>query len=133
MLPESVQHYQATKEGLTRVKARLEEDEAAADAESDSFRAAGGAELAEDRRDMKFDGVLGDGELGGDFLIAQSTSEHLKNFAFARGKRFRELLQRLRAHCARSEPIIHGCGDLRGVQHQEAACRGLQCGGELIG
>jgi hypothetical protein len=48
---------------------RLEQDEAAADAEGDGFGAGGGAEFAEDGGDVKFGGVVGNVEAGGDFLV----------------------------------------------------------------
>ena len=45
---------------------------------------------------MKFDGVLGDGELRRDFFVAEAAPEHLQNFAFARSKRFGKFFEPLR-------------------------------------
>src|ERR1700730_10226390 len=49
--------------------ARLEEDEAAADAEGYCFGAGGCAEFAEDGGYVEFGGVVGDVEAGGGFLV----------------------------------------------------------------
>src|SRR5260370_38655962 len=48
---------------------RLEEDEAAADAEGYGFGARGGAEFAEDGGYVEFGGVVGDVEAGGGFFF----------------------------------------------------------------
>jgi hypothetical protein len=107
----------------------LEEDQAAADAEGDGFRAAGGAELAENGSDVKLDGVLGDAELGGDFLVAEAAGEHLEDFAFARREGLDEFVQGTRRHRSGG----HGGMDVCGMQHHEPAGDGLQGGGELVG
>jgi len=52
--------------------ARLEEDEAATDAEGYGFGACGGAELAEDGGHVEFGGVIGDVQAGGDFLVGEA-------------------------------------------------------------
>jgi hypothetical protein len=52
----------------------LEEDEAAADAQGYGFGAGGGAEFAEDGGYVKFGGVVGDVEAGGDLLVGQARS-----------------------------------------------------------
>src|SRR5258707_9667277 len=67
--------------------ARLEEDEAAADAEGYGFGAGGGAKFAEDGGYVELGGVVGDLEACGDFLVGQAASQHLQNFALAAGER----------------------------------------------
>ena len=52
--------------------ARLEEDEAAADAEGYGFGAGGGSEFAEDGGYVKFGGVVGYVQAGGDFLVGET-------------------------------------------------------------
>ena len=51
---------------------RLEEDEAAADAEGYGFGAGGCAEFAEDGGYVEFCGVVGDAEAGGDFFVGEA-------------------------------------------------------------
>src|SRR5258708_39760427 len=65
--------------------ARLEEDEAAADAEGYGFGAGGGAEFAEDGGYVEFGGVVGDLEACGDLLVGERGGEHLEDFALAAG------------------------------------------------
>ncbi len=64
---------------------RLKKYEAAADAESDGFGAAGGSEFAEDGGYVKFGSVVGNVEPGRDFFVSQTGGEHLQNFALTTG------------------------------------------------
>jgi hypothetical protein len=59
-----------------------EKDQTTADAKSDGFGAACGSELAEDRCDVKFDGVVGNAQPRGDFLVAEACCQHPKNLPF---------------------------------------------------
>jgi len=63
----------------------LEQDEAAANAQGDGFSARGCTELAQDRSDVEFCGVIGDVEAAGDLFVTQACSQHLQDFAFAPG------------------------------------------------
>ena len=51
---------------------RLEEDEAAADAEGYGFGAGGGTEFTEDGGYVEFGGVVGDVEAGSDFFVGEA-------------------------------------------------------------
>src|SRR5258708_40238582 len=64
---------------------RLEEDEAAADAEGYGFGARSGAEFAEDGGYVEFGGVVGDVEAGGAFLFGGARGPPFRGFALAAG------------------------------------------------
>ena len=74
----------------------LEQDEAAANAQGDGFGAGGRAELAEDRGNVEFCGVIGNVEAARNLFVTQAGSEHLQDFALAAGQRFGEFGKRLR-------------------------------------
>src|SRR5215813_5245174 len=62
----------------------LDWDNAPPDAQAYGFRPAGYVELAQDRADVKFDRVFGDGELVCNLLVAQPGAHQPQHLAFAR-------------------------------------------------
>ena len=63
---------QAKRSARRKEQGKLEEDEAAADAEGYGFGAGGCAEFAEYGGYMEFCGVVGDVEAGGDFFVGEA-------------------------------------------------------------
>jgi len=63
----------------------LEQDEAAPNAQGDGLGARGCTELAQDRGDVEFCGVIGDVEAAGDLFVTKASSQHLQDFALAAG------------------------------------------------
>src|ERR1043166_8473769 len=59
----------------------------------DGFRARPSSQLAQDRSNVKLSRMLRNVEARGDFLVRESRSQHLKNFALAWSKSFRRLAQ----------------------------------------
>src|SRR6266481_1699246 len=95
MQSESHCHFQCYI-GQKNEGTKLEEDEAAADAEGYGFGARGGAEFAEDGGYVEFGGVLGAVEAGGDLLVGQAGGQHLQGFPCAAGQRLGERGEGLR-------------------------------------
>ena len=83
-------------------------NETAANAYGDGFGAASRADFSENRRDVEFGGVLGDGQPRGDFLIRQSAREYLQHLAFAWRKRLGS--QGSLGRLERRLPRIHHAG-----------------------
>ena len=104
---------------------QLQQNQAAADAESYGLGAGGGAEFAEDGSYVEFCRVVGNVEASGDFFVGQSGGEHLENFALAARQRLGKLGQRLRCWRGNGE----GGGDFRGMYDHEARGRGSESGG----
>src|SRR6266849_634084 len=101
---------------------RLEEDEAAADAEGYGFGARGGAEFAEDGGYVEFGGVVGDVEAGGDFLVGEAGGQHLRDFALAASEGLREFGGGLRGWRGHGERGLR----FRRVQNDKSGGCGLQ-------
>ena len=120
---------QAKRSARRKEQGKLEEDEAAADAEGYGFGAGGGAEFAEDGGYVEFGRVVGNVEAGGDFLVGEAGGQHLQDFALAAGERLGEFGEGLR----RARRGWVDGGNFCGMQDDEACGRGLQRGGELIG
>src|SRR5215207_7548515 len=74
-----------------RANAALDREDAAAGGESDGLGAAGGAELAEERADVEFGGVLTDAELASDGFVGQTLRHEQEDLLFSRGQRLRIL------------------------------------------
>ena len=74
-----------TRHWCVRRDERLEEDEAAADAEGHGFGAGSGTEFAENGGYVEFGSVVGDAESSGDFLVGEAGGQHLQDLALAAG------------------------------------------------
>src|SRR4029077_7019900 len=73
-------------ESVGRSGKSSDHNQAPADAEGDSLRTAGPPEFSKDRTDMKFNGVLGNGEFGCDLLVTQPCGYHTQDFDLSRGE-----------------------------------------------
>src|SRR4051794_2247945 len=94
----------------------LECDQSLARGEMHRFGAAAGAELGQDRGDVKLDGMVADRQSDGDGLVGQAFGNQLQDLALARGKLLAVALRHRRGWPAlRFEPP-----EVPGLDHCEA-------------